>query len=216
MRCLALFRGGASPDPADQDIDQSDRLLPSELFESAIPHRDSPARFDSPRGVRHFLQSIREVSDSHRHANPITFKVGSKTLRDEVTVTSCLRVLLVEDSKVLAERLAETITQNALVELIAQVDTEAAALVVVERESIDVIVLDLHLKRGTGFGVLRGLAKLSIKPYVIVLTNYDLPEYKSAATALGAAHFLDKSRDYGLLPGILHEMCESRGLVPAQ
>jgi response regulator RpfG family c-di-GMP phosphodiesterase len=80
------------------------------------------------------------------------------TVRDEVTVTSCLRVLLVEDSKVLAERLAETITQNTRVELVAQADTEAAALVVVERESIDVVVLDLHLKRGTGFGVLRGLA----------------------------------------------------------
>jgi two-component system OmpR family response regulator len=131
-------------------------------------------------------------------------------------VNSCLRLLLVEDSKVLAERLAETITQNARIELIAQVDTEAAALVVVERESIDVIVLDLHLKRGTGFGVLRGLAKLSKKPRVIVLTNYDLPEYKSAAMTLGATYFLDKSRDYGLLPDILHEMCESLGPVPAQ
>jgi DNA-binding NarL/FixJ family response regulator len=127
-----------------------------------------------------------------------------------------LRVLLVEDSKVLAERLAETITQNARVELVEQVDTEAAALAVVERESIDVVVLDLHLNRGTGFGVLRGLAKLSKKPCVIVLTNYNLPEYKSAATALGAAHFLDKSRDYGLLSGILDEMCDSLGDVPAQ
>ena len=121
-----------------------------------------------------------------------------------------MRVLLVEDSKVLAERLTETITENARVELIAQVDSDAAALVVVEREPIDLIVLDLQLKQGTGFGVLRGLAKLSIKPYVIVLTNYDLPVYKRAATALGAACFLDKSRDCGLLPEILHEICESR------
>jgi DNA-binding NarL/FixJ family response regulator len=121
-----------------------------------------------------------------------------------------LRVLLVKDSRVLAERLTETITQIGRVELIARVDTEAAALVIVERESIDVIVLDLNLKQGTGFGVLRGLAKLSIKPYVIVLTNYDLPVYKRAATALGAACFLDKSRDCGLLPEILHEICESR------
>jgi two-component system OmpR family response regulator len=131
-----------------------------------------------------------------------------------VTVSSCLRVLLVEDSKILAKRLTETITQNARVELIEQVDTEAAALVVVERESIDVIVLDLYLKQGTGFGVLRGLAKLSKKPYVNVLTNYDLPDYKSAAAALGADYFLDKSRDYGLLPDILREICEALGLVP--
>ena len=47
-------------------IDQSDRLLPSDLFESAIPHRDSPARLDFPRSVRHFLHEIREVIDSYR------------------------------------------------------------------------------------------------------------------------------------------------------
>jgi DNA-binding NarL/FixJ family response regulator len=127
-----------------------------------------------------------------------------------------LRVLLVEDSKVLAERLTETITENARVELIAQVDSDAAALVVVEREPIDLIVLDLQLKQGTGFGVLRGLAKLSIKPCMMVLTNYDLPVYKGAATAPGAAYFLNKSQDHGLLRGILHDMCESLGLVPAQ
>jgi len=36
-----------------------------------------------------------------------------------------------------------------------------------------------------------------------VLTNYDLPEYKSAALALGATHFLDKAKDYWRLPEIL-------------
>jgi chemotaxis response regulator CheB len=48
-------------------------------------------------------------------------------------MTSHLRVLLVEDSKVLAERLTEAITQISEVELVAKVDTEAAALDVVRR-----------------------------------------------------------------------------------
>jgi DNA-binding NarL/FixJ family response regulator len=126
-------------------------------------------------------------------------------------MNSSLRVLLVEDSIVLAERLAETIIEISQIELVAQVCTEAAALSVVERESIDAIILDLHLKQGTGFRVMRGLAKISLKPYIIVFTNYDLPEYKSAATALGANYFLDKSRDYGCLPDILHEICSLLG-----
>jgi hypothetical protein len=41
----------------------------------------------------------------------------------------------------------------------------------------------------------------------VVLTNYDLPEYKSAAAALGATHFLDKARDYGRLGDVLREIC---------
>ena len=120
----------------------------------------------------------------------------------------CLRVLLVEDSKVLTERLTEAIKQIADVELVGTADTEAAAVAAVKKDSVDVIILDLHLKQGTGFGVMRALAATQWKPRIVVLTNYDLPEYKNAAIALGATHFLDKARDYGRLPEILHEISQ--------
>lgn len=120
-----------------------------------------------------------------------------------------LRVLLVEDSKVLTERLTEALNQIPEVELIATADTEAGAIAAVKRDSVDVIILDLHLKQGTGFGVMRGLAAVQPKPRIVVLTNYDLPEYKNAALALGATHFLDKARDYERLPDVLHEICEA-------
>ena len=120
----------------------------------------------------------------------------------------CLRVLLVEDSKVLTERLTEAIKQIADVELVGTADTEAAAVAAVKKDTVDVIILDLHLKQGTGFGVMRALAATQLKPRIVVLTNYDLPEYKNAAIALGATHFLDKARDYGRLPEILHEISQ--------
>jgi DNA-binding NarL/FixJ family response regulator len=119
-----------------------------------------------------------------------------------------LRVLLVEDSKVLTERLTEAIKQIADVELVGTADTEAGAVAAVKKETVDVIILDLHLKQGTGFGVMRALAATQLKPRIVVLTNYDLPEYKNAAIALGASHFLDKARDYGRLPEILHEISQ--------
>jgi hypothetical protein len=46
-----------------------------------------------------------------------------------------------------------------------------------------------------------------VKPRIVVLTNYDLPEYKNAAAALGATHFLDKARDYGRLGEVLRGIC---------
>jgi DNA-binding NarL/FixJ family response regulator len=126
---------------------------------------------------------------------------------EKVSMAQGLKVLLVEDSKVLTERLSEAIRQIPDVELIGTADTEAAALAAVKRDTVDVIILDLHLKQGTGFGVMRALATSQLKPRIIVLTNYDLPEYKNAAIALGATHFLDKARDYGRLPEVLHEIC---------
>lgn len=120
-----------------------------------------------------------------------------------------LRVLLVEDSTVLRERLTEAIRQIPEVDLIGTADTEAGALAAIKRDLVDVIILDLHLKQGTGFGVMRALTTAQLKPRIIVLTNYDLPEYKNAAIALGATHFLDKARDYGRLPEVLREICEA-------
>ncbi len=124
-------------------------------------------------------------------------------------MSQSLRVLLVEDSKVLTERLTEALRQIADVELVGTADSEAGALAAFKSRPVDVIILDLHLKQGTGFGVMRALASAQKKPRIIVLTNYDLPEYKNAAIALGASHFLDKARDYGRLPEVLHEICEA-------
>ena len=121
-----------------------------------------------------------------------------------------VRVLLVEDSKVLTERLTEAIDQIADVCLIGTAETEAAAIALVRREAVDVIILDLHLRQGTGFGVMRALAATQLRPQIIVLTNYDLPEYKNAAFALGATHFLDKARDYARLPEVLHAIREAQ------
>lgn len=124
----------------------------------------------------------------------------------DAIVPDPLRVLLVEDSRVLTERLAEVIRLSDDVELVGAVDTEDSARAAVQREPIDIMILDLHLKQGNGFGVLRGLSKNGARPYVVVLTNYDLPEYKSAALALGVTHFLDKLRDYDRLPEVLREL----------
>jgi two-component system OmpR family response regulator len=113
------------------------------------------------------------------------------------------KVLLVEDSKLLSERLSEAIGHMSGINLIGVTDTEAVAVAVAKKEDVDVIVLDLHLKQGTGFGIMRALASMRRKPIIIVLTNYDLPEYKRASLAFGATHFLDKARDFARLPELL-------------
>jgi DNA-binding NarL/FixJ family response regulator len=57
------------------------------------------------------------------------------------------------------------------------------------------------------------------KVVVIVLTNYDLAEYRRAAAALGARYFLDKLRDFDRLPLLLQQIGDaaeesSSGSVP--
>jgi DNA-binding NarL/FixJ family response regulator len=53
------------------------------------------------------------------------------------------------------------------------------------------------------------------KIVVIVLTNYDLAEYRRAAAALGARHFLDKLRDFDRLPTLLQQIGDENAERPS-
>jgi two-component system OmpR family response regulator len=123
---------------------------------------------------------------------------------------AALRVLLVEDSPLLCERISEVVAGIPGVELIASVGSEAAAVEVVRKGNVDVVILDLQLRNGTGFGVLRNLRSLERRPEVVVFTNFALATYRDNALALGARHFLDKARDYERLPSVLHEISAER------
>jgi DNA-binding NarL/FixJ family response regulator len=124
--------------------------------------------------------------------------------------SSILRVLLVEDSSLLAARLSELIRRLPDVDLIDTVDTEAEALRRISAATPDVLILDLHLRNGSGFGVLRSLARRGKRPKIIILTNFGLPEYRREAESFGVEAFLDKSRDYFRLPSLLTGFARDR------
>jgi DNA-binding NarL/FixJ family response regulator len=117
-----------------------------------------------------------------------------------------MRVLLVEDSRLLARHLLEQLAAIPKVEPLGVVESEQQAIDAIVRTTPDLIILDLHLKHGTGFGVLASMAKFSKPPIAVVLTNYDLPQYRERATALGARYFLDKSNEFDRLPAIIDEL----------
>lgn len=121
-----------------------------------------------------------------------------------------LRVLLVEDSALLAQRIAELVGELPGVRIVATAGSESEALVLLARGEIDAVILDLQLSTGSGFGILRALHRQDAKPRVIVFTNYALAAYRDSALALGATYFLDKSRDYDRLPSVLQALSETR------
>ena len=126
--------------------------------------------------------------------------------------STSLRVLLVEDSSLLAARLGELIRRLPDVDLIDTVQTESDALTCISAVMPDVLILDLHLRTGSGFGVLRSLVRErpERRPKVIILTNFGLPEYRREAESLGVKAFLDKSRDYFRLPALLRDFARER------
>jgi two-component system, OmpR family, response regulator len=122
-----------------------------------------------------------------------------------------LRVLLVEDSPLIRERLAESIAEPGRIEIVGQADSEQTAIGMLGAAPWDAMVLDLQLRHGTGLGVLRAL--ISRRPpgvKVIVLTNYAFPQYRAKSLALGADYFFDKAREYHRVREVLDHLVAER------
>ena len=132
-----------------------------------------------------------------------------RTALDAVALSSIrtLRVLLVEDSPLVSQRISDLIEELPSVRLVGTVRDEQAAMELIEDEPVDALILDLRLREGTGFGVLKRLGGTLAEgpPLKIIFTNYDLPEYRRKAASLGVAHFLDKSRDFDVLIRLLRD-----------
>jgi DNA-binding response OmpR family regulator len=133
-------------------------------------------------------------------------KLFSKKVNSHVP----LQVLLVEDSPLTAEQLCELIRGISFPVDIRTVDTHKDALTAVGQTSPHIVVLDLKLRQGSGFSVLRQLATMDPKPATVILTNYALPKYRELAELLGADFFLDKARDFALVPAVIEALAKRR------
>jgi len=122
-----------------------------------------------------------------------------------------IRVLLVEDSHLLAEQISELLAATPHAVPIGTVTTEKEAIDASLKQRPDLLILDLHLRQGTGFGVLKALTRVANPPTVVVLTNYALPQYREQALALGADYFLDKCNDFDRLPALIEDVGKELG-----
>jgi two-component system, OmpR family, response regulator len=121
-----------------------------------------------------------------------------------------LRVFLVEDSALIRERLTETLSSLERVEVVGYAETESDALAELGRLDCDAVVLDLQLREGHGFNVLRALRTASDRPRitVLVLSNYATPLYRGRSLEFGADFFFDKSREYDRLCEVLEQLAQ--------
>ncbi len=119
-----------------------------------------------------------------------------------------LRVFLVEDSASVRERLDDFLSEPGKVEMIGFAATEADAVRELRTLPVDVAIVDLNLKEGTGLGVIESIRALhaTAPPTIIVLTNYAFPEFETACLERGADYFFDKSTQFGAVKILLQSI----------
>ena len=108
-----------------------------------------------------------------------------------------LRCFLVEDNAVIRQNLIATLEELLTVEVIGTAEDEPGALRWLQsaHKPCDLIIIDLFLKHGSGFGVLGQVHELMPDAHAVVLSNYATPDIRRRCLALGAERVFDKSAE---------------------
>jgi PAS domain S-box-containing protein len=121
-----------------------------------------------------------------------------------------LRVVTVDDSPVVAERLEFMLAEIERVEFLGNAVNISAALHLISQQRPNVVILDIHLKddalTANGVHLLSQLRKEYPSLKILMLTNVSVTQYKNTCLALGADYFFDKTNDFERIPETLKEI----------
>lgn len=107
-----------------------------------------------------------------------------------------LYIFLVEDNHLIKDQLLKLLNSLGASQVIATAETEEEAVSWLSRNEglWDLVVLDLVLTSGSGFGVLERMESHH-REKVIVLTNSATHEHRSRCAAYGASAVFDKTAE---------------------
>jgi CheY-like chemotaxis protein len=90
-----------------------------------------------------------------------------------------------------------------------QAGDAAEALAAIPQPHPDFLILDVHLPDRDGIAVLESIKQLRSPPVVAMLTNYTDDCHRLRCETAGADYFLDKSKEFAAIPGILRRLMQT-------
>lgn len=121
-------------------------------------------------------------------------------LREHHAVKHCpISLLLVEDSPIIRDAVADTLSSNCGITIEAWAATQESAIQLLQLQPFDLLMVDIELAQGNGLEVLKSLSAQDYphpKPVCMVLSNYSYPQCRRRAKELGATYFFDKSMEF--------------------
>ena len=104
-----------------------------------------------------------------------------------------IRTLLVDDSAEFLKSAAAFLARHSRIGVVGQAHSAREALELVARLRPDLVLMDLRLPNLSGLEATRRLKAAADPPRVILLTLYDLPDYRRAADEANADGFIAKA-----------------------
>jgi DNA-binding NarL/FixJ family response regulator len=121
------------------------------------------------------------------------------------------RILIVEDHHEFRESLKEVLSDRLSHAVIDEAAGGSEVLPKIEAETPHLVFMDINLPGENGLELTRQIKQAYPHVVIVILTSYDLPEYREAAYRYGANYFLAKGSTngqklVGLVESILTEL----------
>ncbi len=126
-------------------------------------------------------------------------KVGSP-ISGGITVQ---KVLIVDDNTLFRKILRESLHSRFPSATISEAKDREETLRIVESSAPDLIFMDIRLPDGNGLELTRLIKTKNREVKIIILTSYDEPEYREAASRCKADHYVAKDTFISLINLIL-------------
>lgn len=134
----------------------------------------------------------------------------SSTLSFRRPTPPALHVPLVGDSDLIRSILRELLGRLGGCQVVGEDVTAAGSITGFRKLRLEVALLDLELKTGTGLDMLHEIGPEPGKTRVFVVTDYVDEAFRERSMAYGASDFYDKSRDMSRLLSDLAAMAARR------
>ncbi len=114
-----------------------------------------------------------------------------------------MKVLIADDSKLMRERIRESISIFSDVEIVSETENGISTLNEVDKHNPDLAIIDIRMPDKSGLEVLKELRAKNKTTKVIILTNYAYDQYKDKAFENGANFFFSKSEDFDRIAAVV-------------
>ena len=103
-----------------------------------------------------------------------------------------LSILIVDDHPLFRDGLKSHLNEQADMVVSAEAPSLAEATKLLQSQSFDVVLLDIHLKDGSGWDLLKTARSGSGKPAILIVSAYGEEEFAIQALKLGADGYINK------------------------
>ena len=114
-----------------------------------------------------------------------------------------MKLLIVDDSTVIRERLRTMINDIGNIEIAGEARNYKEAMEAISTTAPDIVILDINMPGKNGLDILLDI-KLMVHPFIVIMmSNYSDFYYRNLCEKMGADYFFDKTTEFEKIPEVL-------------